>query len=95
MRYLYDSRFESEIIREGIEMTKKKGLNLIDTASWSDQEKWDLYLNELIPLSVMTRKKLRGYVRTHRAGMIHYSGVLLTDNEFFVGEEAIKKLKEI
>ena len=95
MRYLYDSRTESEIGRRCRKIAKRKGVELINTASWSDQEKWNLYLNELIPLSVITHKKLKGRVRTHNAGMIHYSGVLVTDNDFFVREEALKKLKEV
>lgn len=95
MRYLYDSRIESEIGKEGKKLAKRKGIELINTANWSDEEKWNFYLNKLLPLSVMTHKKLRGRVRTHKAGMVHYSGVLLTEDDFFVGEEAIKKLKEI
>lgn len=70
-------------------------IEIIDTANWNDKEKLQFYYDELVPLSLKTRKRLRGYIRTHRSGTIIYHLVLVAEDNFYVGDEAIKKLMEL
>jgi len=99
-RFLFDSRTESDRIREikeSVMELRRRGapIEVIDTANWSDGRKWEFYLKELMPISVRKHKRLRGRVRTHRAGGIYYTSVLLAEDDFFTGEEARKKLNEL
>ncbi|GEM_PF-3146502 len=100
LKFLYDSMLESKRIQEAKELAEKlreKGvaIEIIDTANWDDKRKWDFYLNELLPISVRFHKKLRGVLRTHKAGAIYYSSVLVTEDNFFANEDANEKLKEL
>jgi len=67
----------------------------IDTANWDRNQCWSFYLNELLPLSVLTKKKLRGRVRTHKAGDIYLRDMLVTEKEFFINEEAVVFLEKL
>lgn len=99
-KFLYDSSLESTWVKEArrlAERLREKGvpIEIIDTAQWSDERKWSFYLNELLPISVRFHKRLRGVLRTHKAGVIHYDSVLVTEDNFFAHEEAYEKLKEL
>ena len=70
-------------------------IEIIDVASWDDKKKWKFYFNELLPLSVRLHKKLRGVVRTHKAGLIHLDCILISEDNFWTYEQACKKLREL
>ena len=95
MEYLYDSNFDNEAMKEGRLLAEKKGIESIDTASWDEDKKWDYYLHVLMPISVRFHRKMKGRIRTHKAGFIHLDSVLVTDDNFYVGEEALEKLRDI
>ncbi|MEX2753548.1 MAG: hypothetical protein Q6366_016995 [Candidatus Freyarchaeota archaeon] len=98
-KFLYGSTLETRRIQETKELAEKlreKGVAIetTDTADWDDRRKWNFYLNELRPISAMFHKKLRGVLRTHKAGATYYSSVPVTEDNFFANKEANKKLKE-
>ena len=95
MEFLYDSQFENEVMREGKRLAEEKGIQTIDTASWDERKKWDYYSSVFIPISVRYHRKLKGRVRTHKAGFIHFFGVLVTDDNFYIADEAVEKLREL
>lgn len=72
-------------------------MEVIDASDWDDTERQEFYQTKLFPRSIRQGKKLRGQVRTHKAGNINFfKGVLMTgdieDGDFFVGKEAIERL---
>jgi len=95
--YLYDSRSTDEKLLEQIRKLKRLGLNIeiIDTSKWDDKKKKEIYFNKLIPISVIKKKKLRGIVRSHKAGVIRLNSILLTDDDFFTGKELEMKIKQL
>ena len=82
-------------MEEGRLIAEKKGIETIDTTSWDEDKKWDYYLHVLMPISVRYHRKMKGRIRTHKAGFIHFNGVLITDNNFYIRDEAVEKLREI
>lgn len=68
----------------------------MDATNWSDEEKWRYYLDKLIPISVMRKKRLRGRIRTHKACGIYFRDlIVVVGKDFFTGSEAIGALERI
>jgi len=95
MKFLYDSQSENEVIKEGKRLAEEKDIPTIDTANWDENKKWEYYLEVFLPISVQYHRKLKGRIRTHKAGLIHFSCVLVTDDNFYVRENAVEKLREL
>ncbi|MEM2703245.1 MAG: hypothetical protein QXR45_08800 [Candidatus Bathyarchaeia archaeon] len=100
LKYVYDSSQSTENRQKIVSLLgtlEKKGMHIlrIDTANWDQNQCWSFYLNELLPLSVLNKKKLRGRVRTHKAGGIYLRDVLITEKEFFIDEEVIIFLEKL
>lgn len=98
IRYVYDSSFESNYrkrLAELLDKLEKRGTQIdrINSSDWGQDQRWKFYLNELMPLSVINKKKLRGRVRTHKSGYISLMDVVLTGGNFFIGEEAVEWLE--
>lgn len=70
-------------------------LEIIDTTDWNEEKKEEFYFSQLMPISVSKHKRLRGKVRSHKAGAISYGSVLFTGDNFFTGEKALEKLKQL
>lgn len=75
-------------------------IEVIEASDWDDTERMEFYQSKLFPRSVRQGKKLRGRVRTHKAGNVNFDkGVLLIggvdDGDFFVGEEAVKQVQSM
>lgn len=99
--YIYETG-KSEWPPKAIELIHSEDLDVevVEASEWDDTERMEFYQSKLFPRSVRQGKKLRGRVRTHKAGNIYfYSGVLLTggveDGDFFVGEEAVERVREL
>ncbi len=95
MKFLYDSQSENEVMKEGKRLAEERDIQTIDTANWDETKKWEYYLGVFLPISVRYHRKLKGHIRTHKAGSIHFSCVLVTDDNFYVREKAIEKLREL
>jgi hypothetical protein len=100
LRHVYNSNSNTENHKRIVSLLnalENKGMNItrIDTSNWDQSQCWNFYLNELLPLSVLNKKKLRGRVRTHKAGSIYLRDVLLTEKEFFIDEEAVIFLEKL
>ena len=100
LKYVYDSGSEPEYRKKLIDLLdrlEKKGMSIkrIDTHNWGQDKRWDFYLNELIPLSVLTKKKLRGRIRTHKAGDVYLVDILIAGRDFSIGEESIQWLEQV
>ncbi|RLF23093.1 MAG: hypothetical protein DRN15_07095 [Thermoprotei archaeon] len=97
--YVYDSSIEDEYrneIRQLLDKVKKLGVKVeeIDMAGWSDEEKSKFYLERLAPISVIRKKRLRGRIRTHKAGLIMFHDMIIVNSsDFFIGEEAVRWLR--
>jgi len=99
-KLLFDSRQKDEMTHKAITIARELRENgipieIIDTANWDEEEKLQFYQNELIPLSLKTHKRLRGHVRTHKSKTLMYHLVLITENNFYARDEAIRKLIEL
>jgi hypothetical protein len=99
--YIYETG-QSEWPPKAIEHIHSEDLDVevVEASEWDDTERMEFYQSKLFPRSVRRGKKLRGRVRTHKAGNINfYSGVLLTggveDGDFFIGEEAVDRLRSM
>lgn len=99
--YIYETG-QSEWPPKAIELIHSKDLDLevVEASEWDDTERMEFYQSKLFPRSVRRGKKLRGRVRTHKAGNINFhNGVLLTggveDGDFFIGEEAVDRLRSM
>lgn len=73
-------------------------VEVIEAGDWDETKRMEFYQSKLFPRSVRQGKKLRGRVRTHKAGNINFfSGVLLTggiqDGDFFIGEDAVEQIQ--
>jgi len=96
-RYLYNSRYADQRTLERVKRLRELGIDIeiVDTSDWSEEKKKEVYFNNLIPVSVTKKKRLRGVVRSHKAGVIMLNSILLTDDNFFAGEELEKKIEEL
>ena len=97
--YVYDSNIKDEHrneIRQLLDKIKELGIKVeeIDIAGWSDEERSKFYMERLAPISVIRKKRLRGRIRTHKAGLIMFHDMIIVNsNDFFIGEEAIRWLR--
>lgn len=97
--YIYETG-QSEWPPKAIKLIHSEDLDVevVEASEWDDTERMEFYQSKLFPRSVRQGKKLRGRVRTHKAGNVNfYSGVLITggveDGDFFIGEEAVDQLR--
>ena len=97
--YVYDSEIEDAYrseIKRLLDKVRRLGVRVdeVDTAGWSDEEKFKFYNKQLMPISVIKGRRLRGRIRTHRTGSIIFRDmIIIDDSEFFIGEEAVRRLK--
>ena len=97
----YDSRYINDTVRELLKLAKEiPDIEIVDTAGLSEQQLKDIYSNILALISVFTGIKLRGRVRTHKAGTIFFgSGVLVRVEKdprrggIWIGKDAVEILK--
>jgi hypothetical protein len=93
--YLFDSSLENETTAECKSLAHQKGIKITNTSNWSESEKTSFYYSTLMPISIRFHQRMKGSVRTHKAGFIHFDGILVTDDQFYVRDEALKKLQEL
>lgn len=100
-RFVYETG-SSEWPPKVLEKIHSEGLDIevVEASDWDDEKRLEFYQSKLFPRSVRRGKKLRGRVRTHKAGNINFfNGVLLTggveDGDFFVGEEAVERVQTL
>jgi hypothetical protein len=98
IEYVYDdtkSPHREEILDLVKKLQKKFDVKSTDATQWSEKEKQEFYYSRLIPISVLKKKRLRGVVRTHKAGGIYFHDLILYGGDFYPREEAVKKLREL
>lgn len=95
MRYIYESDADNPTQDRALDAAQAHdNIDIQDAAGWDDDKREEVYMRHLLPLSVKNRKRMRGRIRSHKAGKIHFtSGVLITDSNFYVGEEIIDFLE--
>lgn len=96
VRYIYESDAENPTQDQALDAAQTHGdIDIEDAAGWNEDKREEVYMRHLLPLSVKNRKRIRGKLRSHKAGKIHFTqGVLITDTNFYVGEEIIEFLED-
>jgi len=101
--FFYDSRYMDDTVREILEIARSMShIKIIDTANMSDEEHNKIYFDIIVPISVFARIKVRGHIRTHKAGAIWFSEGVLVKSEsdpregrIWIGREALDVLRKL
>lgn len=95
MRFIYETGKDSPLDNSLKNLVEEHpDITLQDATAWDEDQRMQTYLRDILPLSITNRKRLRGRIRTHQAGHIQFNkGVLLTDSDFFIGDEIIEFLE--
>lgn len=95
-RLLHDSALTTPEAEAALQAAQARGVLVEDTTAWTQEERARVYYDELVGLSSLRGKPLRGIVRTHKAGHIaFYTPVLITADDFFAGSEALEHLASL
>lgn len=87
VKYYYDSRAVDADQRELIERLEEESVEVVDTANWSTEELTDVYYAELVPRGSGSRTDLGEAVRDASGPISFATGVLVTPDGCFVGED--------
>lgn len=89
-KYVYESDAKDEEQNALIDQLSAQGVEIVNAKNWDSDKRKEFYESVLFPRSIENGLKLRGRVRTHKAGRIDFSsGVLVVGRMFFVGTEEI------
>jgi len=99
----YDSRYVDETIREMLDLARDiPFIEIVDTADMSDEDRNKIYFDIIMPISVFAGIKVRGRIRTHKAGAVWFiNGVLVRSEDnpgrggVWIGKEALEVLRKV
>lgn len=94
MRYVFESDRMGPVQEEALERLESLGnVRFQDVADEDPGAKHQLYTNILSPLAIINDRDL-GVFRTDEGEVTYAAGVLITPDDFHVGEEVLALLDE-
>jgi len=87
VKYYYDSRAADSDQRALLERLEDEGVEVVDTAHWTTGELTDVYYADVLPRGAAGSTHPRRAVRGRSGSISFETGVLVTPDGCFVGED--------